>query len=165
MRDELVEVLVKCKTNIGLKALQVLAYVLCGVCVLGSMVGFGMVALLFAIVFGIAGYLSGMYSKVEYEYTYCNKEMDVDVIYSQIKRKHKTTFDLTKMEALVRVNSDKMKEFERREFKVMKYHTGRKENEDKVYALIYDGTTKVLMEPDERLLEAINYMFPRKVFN
>lgn len=164
MREDFVETLVKRKTNLGLSALMIFLYIICGVCVLLALVGGGLPALFIAIIAGISAYISGHYSKVEFEYSYCNKELDVDAIYAQTTRRHQVTLDLSKMEALVRVNSAKMKEFANRQCKTVNYASGEKKNADAVYALFYDGTTKYLIEPDDELLDAIKYMYARKVF-
>ena len=165
MRDELVEVLVKCKPKTGLAILRILCFVLCAICVLlGTAVMGGWLFFIAAVVFGLAGYFAGLFSQVEYEYTYCDKEIEIDAIYSQTNRKHITTLELGKMEAFVRVKGDRMSEYANRQFVVRDYSSHDKENADKVYALIYDGSLKILMEPDERLIGAVSYIAPRKVF-
>ena len=163
MREEIVEILVKCKTRIGLAVLRIVCFVLCAICILLALQG-GIVFFIAGCALGIAGYYAGSYSQVEYEYTFCEKEIDIDAIYSQSRRTHIITLDLTKMEALVSVKSDKMKEFENRQLAVKDFTSHNKENSDEVYALIYDGGFKVLLEPTERLINAISYVSPRKIF-
>lgn len=163
MRDEIVEVLVKCKTNLGLRAFAIILFILCGLAAVLGMFGYGLVGFIAAIVFGIMGYFANSNSQVEYEYTYCDKELDIDAIYSQTKRKHITTLELGKMEALVRVGSGKMNEYSRRQCVTKDYSTKNKNTADNVYALFYDGNLKILIEPNERLLNAIAYIAPRKV--
>lgn len=164
MRDEIVEVLVKCKTNMGLRTLGIVLYILCGVAVVIALLGFGIVGYIAAIIFGVMGFFANSNSQVEYEYTYCDKELDIDAIYNQTKRKHVTTLELSKMEALVRVEGSRMNEYSRRQCITKDYSTKNKNTKDNVYALFYDGSIKVLIEPNERLLNAIAYVAPRKVF-
>lgn len=164
MREDLVEVMVKRKTSLGLSALMVLFYIICGGCLLLLVLGLGAAALFFAIIFGIVGFICGHYSKVEYEYTYCNKELDVDAIYQQTTRRSQMSLDLSKMEALVRVEGSKMKEYSNRNCKVLNYTSKKKENKKDVYALFYDGQLEILIEPGDKLLDAISYLYPRKVF-
>lgn len=164
MRDEIVEVLVKCKTNIALRALGILLYILCAAAAVLAMLGYGLLGFTAAVIFGIMGYFATTNSQVEYEYTYCDKELDIDAIYSQSKRKHITTLELGKMEVLVRVEGSKMNEYARRQCATKDYSTKNKNTKDNVYALFYDGNVKVLIEPNERLLNAISYSSPRKVF-
>jgi len=164
MREELVETLVKCKKNIGLTILMMLLYVLCGLTVL---IGLGFGQFLIILVGGVLGFLGwfvGSRSQVEYEYTYCDKEIDIDIIYNQTNRKRITTLDMGKMEALVRVNSSKMGEFKNRQLVTKDYSSKRAENAEEVYALIYEGGTMYLIEPGERLLNALSYVCPRKIF-
>lgn len=164
MREELVEVLVKCKKNILLTVGMLLLYIICGLVALYGLFTGNMIVVLVGVAIGFGGYALGSKSSVEYEYTYCSKEIDVDVIYSQIKRKKVTTIDLSKMEALVRVNSSKMNEFNNRQFIVKDFSSKKADHADEVYALIYDDNIKYLIEPGERMLNAISYVCPRKIF-
>lgn len=164
MRDEIVEVLVKCKTNFALSVAKVLLYVLCAVAVVLGMLSGAFALILLAAVFGGAGYFAGVYSQVEYEYVYCDKELDIDVIYSQSKRKNVMNIDLGKMEAFVRTSSAKMDNFNGRQFAAVKdFSTKNKETANDVFALIYDGNLKILIEPNEKLINAIYYVAPSKV--
>lgn len=165
MRDEIVEVLVKVKNNIGLSALKIVCYVLCAVAIVYAMIGGGLIGLVAAVICGGAGYVAGTYSQVEYEYVYCNKEIDIDAIYCQSKRKSVMNIDLGKMEAFVRVKSAKMDNYNGRQFAVVKdFTTQNAENADNVFALLYDGNVKILMEPNDKLIDAIYYVAPHKVF-
>lgn len=164
MKEDIVEVLVPCKQRTGLIILRFLFYLLAAAAAFLWFMGAGFVAFLIAAALGIAGYYVGTFSFVEYEYAYCDKEIDIDVIYCQQKRKHLLTLDTGKIEAIVRVGGSKMKEYENRQQVVKKYDSGKKENADKVYALMYDGTTEILMEPGERLLNTLSYVCPRKIY-
>ena len=60
MRDELVEVLVKCKPKTGLAILRILCFVLCAICVLlGTAVMGGWLFFIAAVVFGLFMTLTG----------------------------------------------------------------------------------------------------------
>jgi len=165
VRDEIIEVLVKCKTKIGLSILKVVLFILCGLAIVATLIGLGgFVGFIVAVLLGGAGYLAGVYSQVEYEYVYCNKEIDIDVIYNQSKRKSVMNIDLTKMEAFVRVTGPKMADYEGRQFAMVKdFSTHDPANANNVFALIYDGNTKILIEPNNKLLDAIYYVAPHKV--
>lgn len=164
MREEFVEVLVKCKKSIGLAILMVVLYTICALAVLGGLLFGSFITLIVGAVIGFCGYLAGSKSSIEYEYTFCNKEIDVDIIYSQTKRKHVTTLDLGKMEALVRVNGDKYGEYKNRQFASRDFSSRNADNADGVYAMIFEGNVMYLIEPGERLLNALSYVCPRKIF-
>lgn len=166
MRDEIVEVMVKCKTNIGLMILRIILFVLCALSVLlsSAMRSGGILLFILAVILGAAGYFAGSYSQVEYEYGYCEKEIDIDAIYSQSRRKHIMTLQLDKMEAIVRVNGDKWGEFKNRTVVTKDFTSHDKANADKVYAIFYDSGLKILIEPGDKLLDVIGYFSPRKIF-
>lgn len=164
MREEFVEVLVKCKKNVGLAILSILLYALCAVTVLGGFAFGSFIAVLVGGVLGFCGALAGSKSSVEYEYTYCDKEIDVDVIYSQQKRKRVITLDVSKMEALVCMKADKFGEYKNRQFVTKDFSSKRAENLDNAYAMIYEGNIMYILEPGERLLNALSYVCPRKIF-
>lgn len=164
MRDEIVEVLVKCKPKVGLIVAKFVLYIICALGIVFGMIGGGIIGLAIAVVFGGAGYYIGSLSQVEYEYVYCDKNLDIDVIYSQSKRKSLMSLELGKMEALVRVEGNKMREFASRKCVVKDFSTGNKDTKKDVYALFYDGNLQILLEPNERLLGAISYVAPRKIF-
>ena len=164
MREEIVEVMVQCKPRIGLIVAKFVLYIICALGIVFAMIGGGLLGLIIAVVFGGAGYYVGSISQVEYEYVYCDKSLDIDVIYSQAKRKSLLSLDLGKMEALVRVEGNKMREYANRRCVIKDYSTGNKETKKDVYALFYDGNLEILIEPNERLLNAISYVAPRKIF-
>lgn len=164
MREEFVEVLVKCKKNIGLAFAMILLYTLCALAVLGGLAFGSFIAIIVGAVLGFCGYLAGSKSSIEYEYTYCDKEIDIDVIYSQQKRKSVMTLDIGKMEALVRMNGDKFGEYKNRQLLVKDFSSKKPENADAMYAMIYEGNIMYILEPGERLLNALSYVCPRKIF-
>lgn len=164
MRDEVIEVLIKSKNNGKMLALKFGMISLCIVAVIAAVTGVGSLAFVVAVIFGCIAYWASGRTRVEYEYTYFQKELQVDIIYNEETRKPVATYDLSKMEACVKVKSDKMGEYERRQLETKDYSSKMSENEGQVYAIIYDGKTKILFEPGEKLVKSLNYDFPRKVF-
>ncbi len=158
-----IEVMVGSKASTATKILKYVLYCLTAL----SLVGFlflGMLSLLLAIIFGVAAYFVGIRSAVEYEYSYMDKELDVDVIYSRQKRKHLDTFDLSKMEVLAPVSSYHLDEFKNRTYKVCDYSSKKESNRSKQYVLYYSDGKKLIFEPTQEMISAITYIAPRKVF-
>lgn len=164
MREEIVEVLVKVKRNMLCVLGMIFMYILCGLAVFVGLFIFGFIGVLVGIVLGFIGYLIGQRASSEYEYTYCGKEIDVDIIYNAEKRKKVTTIDLEKLEAMVRVEGSKMGEFKNRQVVVNDFSSKKPENSGEVYALFCEGNMEYLIEPGERLLNALSYVCPRKIF-
>ena len=163
MNDAVIEVLVDQKVPVGKKVLQIVLIAMTVVLVLGSLFG-GIFALLFAVVTGVAAYFVGMRTKIEYEYIYFNKELDIDVIYSMQKRKRVVTYDLTQLEMLAPANSYHLDDFRNRNYKVRDFSSLKEENNSNVYVMYIAGTDKVIFEPTPQMFKTIGNFSPRKVF-
>lgn len=164
MREEFVEVLVKVKRNMLYSFGMIFLYILCGLVFLFGMLGGGFLPMLIGVVIGFFGYIVGSKSSIEYEYSFCGKEIDVDIIYNATKRKKLLTIDLNKLEAMVRVQGSKMGEYKNRQVVVKDFSSKKPEQEGDVYALFMEGNIEYLMEPGDRLLNALSYVCPRKIF-
>lgn len=162
-RDTFVEVLVDGKPPIFLNIFKYVLYMFTTIFVIGY-VAFGMLSILAAVACGVGAYFVGIRSQVEYEYSYMDKELDVDAIYSKQKRKHLVTFDLGKMEVLAPINSYHLDEYKNRTYQVCDYSSGMSGEQDKRYVMYYSGEKKVIFEPTAEMVEAIMYVAPRKVF-
>lgn len=163
MNDAVIEVLVDKKVSPMMKFAQVMLIVMTVLFVLASFI-FGLVALIPGIVFGVLSYFVGLRTKVEYEYAYFDKELDVDVIYSMQKRKKVATFDITKLEVLAPAKSYHLDEFKNRTVKTYDFSSNKEENQGEVYVMYLNGSDKVIFEPTEKMVQAIYNVAPRKVF-
>ena len=161
--NERIEVMVRKKTPIGMKVGQYVLVILTVFLFLFSLF-LGIFGLLFAVAAGVGAYFIGMRSMIEYEYTYFDKELDVDVIYSMQKRKHLKTYDLTQLEVLAPVGSYHLDSFKNREIKARDFSTHLPENERNVYVMYVGGNDKVIFEPTPELIKTIANIAPRKVF-
>ncbi len=163
MRDTFIELLIERKSNALLHIAKYILYILTAIFVIGYVV-VGFLSILIAIVFGIAGYFISQRADVEYEYSFVEKELDIDVIYAKQKRKHLETFDLSKMEMMAPIHSYHLDQFRNRNDKLCDYSSGIDNEEHKLYAMYYAGEKKVILEPNQELIDAIAYIAPRKVF-
>lgn len=162
--NERIEVMVKKKTSISMKlaqyalvALTVFFFLLCPILL-------GIFGLILAILTGVVAYFVKMRSVIEYEYTYFDKEMDVDVIYSMQKRKHLKTYDLSKLEVLAPKGSYHLDSFRNRQLKATDFSTHISDNDKNVYEMYIGGSDKVIFEPTPELVKIIANIAPRKVF-
>lgn len=164
--NEHVEQLVPVKSNAGLNLLKILLWVITVLFALLGLVGiFGFLPIILAIATGAGAYYAGLRVDTEYEYTLTDKEIDIDVIYSKQKRKHITTINLTKLEIMAKADSHRLDGINGRQLKTEDYSSKDEANKGKVFVLVYDGTRKLYIEPDERLFKAIHNCAPHKVFN
>lgn len=162
MGETYIEYMIARKNSIIPTILKVVLGVICAGSLILGMMGAGLfysVALLGALGLYFVFYLTG----VEYEYLYVDKTLYVDKIISKRKRKRVGNFDLERMEYFAPEGHDNLKEYSGRSMDVKDFSSGYAQNADKRYILIYDGQKKVILEPSEKMLEAIYLISPRKV--
>ena len=121
--------------------------------------------LIVGIVFG-TGFLFNKFSR-EYEYILTNNELDIDVIYNRNARKRVMTIDMKKINVMASINDERhTNEINRQGMKVI--NSSDNENGDNTYAIITDsekhGLCKVLITPNDTLLEELYRQAPNKVF-
>ncbi len=122
--------------------------------------------LLAVVILGVATFFLLPAFDLEYEYLLVNRELDIDKIYSRKKRKQEAQFQLEEMELFAPLNSRRMEHYNSNtHLKIRDYSSGA--DGAGVYAMIIrDGqeACKVLLEPDEQMLDALSRIFPNKVF-
>ena len=103
-------------------------------------------------------------SYVEYEYTFNNGDIDVDIIYDQNKRKRVYNFDVKEVELLALADSDEARQFSTRKGKVYKFYPST--SQEKIYvAMVNKGgkKSKVLFVPNEKFIGLCFKYNPRAV--
>jgi len=124
----------------------------------------GLFMALSAVATGFITYFLGLRINTEYEYSYFNKELEIDVIYSKQKRKHLATYNLNRLEAFGPVGHYKLDEFKNMIKRLAVYTSGKEENKEKVYSMIFSDGVRLDIEPTDELIDAIARFAPRKVF-
>ena len=163
MSDSYVECLVKAKQPTWAKILKVL---LIALTVLSCLVMFVFIIFLpVALAAGVGAYFLNMYTDLEYEYLYLDKELSVDKIMAKSKRKRVGTYSLDRMEVFAPVYSYHLDNFKNRQVKEKDYSIGEVLQPDGRYAMDYEGGEKILLSPNEELVKVLKNMAPRKVFS
>ena len=164
MSDTYVECLVKAKASMlgkFCKVLLVMLAVVCGILAFGTM---NIVLLLITVAAGVGAYFVGMYTDVEYEYLYLDKELVVDKVLGKSKRKRVATYQLDRVEILAPVKSYHLDNYRNRNVKVKDYSIGEELQPDKRFAMYYEGGEKILLSPSEELIKVMKSVAPRKIF-
>ncbi len=162
MNETYVEWLVKKKTPSYMTFLKILTIML-AVCFI--VVGFViMPALLIGLVFGVAAYFIYMNADLEYEYLYVDKELTIDKVMAKSKRKRVASFELDKMEIVAPIKSWHLDNYKNRNDKLVDYSSGEEKQPDRRYVFYYEGKQKVIFEPNEEMIKAMQMVAPRKVF-
>ena len=136
-----------------------------GVLVWGAFLLFpinGMITLVYIGIHGILIHYFWNNYKVEYEYVFCDGQIDFDYIIDGKKRKHKLRVQLEDAVYLAKPDNENI-------VNNQKVHTTLKyisNNESgNIYALIVkkqDKILKILFEPNPKMLKAMKYKLPKK---
>lgn len=157
------ELLILRKENIRDKVLGITMVVLAAVSAIGAF--FNLFSLIGIPVFGILSYV--VYFRkmtVEYEYVYMDKELRIDRIYNQSKRKRVDTLDLNKMEILAKADSNLLDSYSNRSVEVSDYSTNSEDTEElSTYEMYYDGKRKLILSLDRQMIDMMKITLSYKM--
>ncbi len=162
MSEIYVECLVKKKTNVGMRFLRILTMMLAVAFILVGLLDIR--ALIVGALAGVAAYFVYLNADLEYEYLYLDKELTVDKIMAKTRRKRVGKYDLNKMEVFAPINSYHLDNFKNRTVKTVDYSTGEEKKPETRYVMFYDSGERVVLEPNQEMVKAIQNIAPRKVF-
>ena len=166
MSESYVECLVKAKGSVGLLILRYVLYALVVVFLFLGISGFGFLATVLAIASGVGGYLVGQYGQIEYEYLYLDRELTVDKVIAQSKRKRVATYSMEKVEIMAPIRSYRLDNHgSANRSKVLDYSIGREEQPDRRYVIYYEGNVKLVISPSVEMVRAMKDANPREVFS
>ena len=102
---------------------------------------------------------------VEYEYVYCDGQIDFDRISGKAKRKRMLRIDMEQVEIVAPETSHALDSYRNNtNYKLKNYSSLRKEAKPyAIYTASGDSRYKILFEPSEKMLECMKYKAPRKV--
>ena len=163
MSDAYVECLVKAKRPIWAKVVQVLLIILTVILALGMFIIPYMLPA--AAITGVGAYLVKLFTDLEYEYLYLDKEIVVDKIMSKTMRKRVATYGLDRIEIMAPVKSAHLDGYKNRQVKVRDYSIRQVQQPDLRYAMFYEGGEKILLSPSEEMIKVLRNVAPRKVYN
>ena len=162
MNEAYYEIMVAKKTSPMVKVAQIITALMCGLFALTMFMGL-IWGIILAAAFGVACYFISLYSSVEYEYLYVDKELQIDCILAKSKRKKRETLDLNELVILAPVRSHELDRYRNGNYKKADYSSGEEANEQKKYMLIVNDK-QIIFEPTEELVKTIHMFAPRKVF-
>ena len=122
-------------------------------------------AFLLAIAAGAGAYVLHLFSDLEYEYLYLDRELVVDKVMAKTRRKRVGTYSLDRIEILAPIKSYHLDNYRNRTAKAKDYSIGEELKPDRRYVMYYEGGEKVLLSPSEELVKTMRNVAPRKIFN
>ena len=166
MSDTYVECLVKAKTSMLGKFGRVFLTTLTVIFVLAIFVlpPLMIFAFIGAVLCGVGAYIVRLFTDLEYEYLYLDKELAVDKIMAKTKRKRVATYPLDRIEILAPIKSYHLDNYKNRQAKVKDYSIGEELQPDRRYVMYYEGGEKIILSPSEEMIKVMRNVSPRKIF-
>ena len=168
MSDAYVECLVKAKPSILGKIVRAVLMTLMVICILAIFVlpPLMLFAFIGAVVFGVGAYFVRMFTDLEYEYLYLDKELVVDKIMAKTRRKRVATYQVDRIEVLAPIKSYHLDNYRNRQMNKEKdYSIGEELQPDRRYLLFYEGGEKIMLSPSEEMIKLMKNVAPRKIFS
>lgn len=163
MSETYVECLVARKPSLVLTFLKFFLIMMAVVMLLLGLTGY-VVPLILGIVAGVGAYFATMNANIEYEYLYVDKEVSIDKVLAKSRRKKAGTYSVEQMEILAPLNSHRLDSYKNRDAKTVDFSSGIAAQPERRYMMVCNGGTRVILEPNEALIKAIQTVAPRKVF-
>ena len=164
MSETYVELLVARKPSVLMRFLKMLLIMLT---VVFALIGFltpFVVGMLIAIVLGGCAYFAHMNAEIEYEYLYLDRELSIDKVLAKSRRKKAGSYSLEQMEIFAPLNSHRLDSYKNRQMKTVDYSSGIDAQMERRYMMIWNGDTKIILEPNTEMVKAVQSIAPRKVF-
>lgn len=109
-------------------------------------------------------YFVFLWTDIEYEYLYLDKEIIVDKVMSKARRKRTAVIDVTKIEIMAPEDSAQLVHYKNRKVNVSDFSAGHYLPDQKLYAVYYEGNRKFLMNLDDEFADMVRMIVPKRVF-
>lgn len=164
MNETYVEWLIKGKASMKAKLLKLLLIVLTVIVGGWGLLTANIIFVIIGVVCGVCAYIANMHVDIEYEYLYLDRELTVDKVMAQTKRKKMATYKIDKIEILAPIKSYRLDNYKNANVTVKDYSIGEELKPDLRYVMFYEGGEKVILSPSEEMVKVIKNVAPRKVF-
>lgn len=155
------EFLVKGKPNTKAKVLKVVFVILAILSLAGALLLGNTILFILVIIFGAGTYFASLYTEVEYEYLYLEKELSIDKVFNKERRKHVETLSLDKALVFAPEKSSKLDNYGKVEGKITDYSCPEEKNGLKKFVMFYEGNRKILFSLDEEMVKLLKNKCPR----
>lgn len=116
------------------------------------------------VAFGVLTYFVFQWTDIEYEYLYLDKEITVDKVMAQARRKRVVVIDVNKIEVMAPENSEQLAYYKNRQVQTTDLSAGHDLPGQQLYAVYYEGSRKFFMNLDDDFVNTVKLVAPRRVF-
>jgi hypothetical protein len=164
MSETYVECLVKGKPSTAAKIFKVVLIIILVILILAMFTFLGSIGLFLAIVVGAGLYFVNLYTDIEYEYLYLDKEISVDRVLGKSNRKRMAAYSLDRVEIIAPLKSYHLDGYRNRQVKTSDFSSSDDAKNGGGYAIYYEGGEKIIFSPNDEMMKALKNVAPRKVF-
>lgn len=124
------------------------------------------ILLIAAVALGTACYIIIPRTDLEYEYLFVNGELDIDKVIAKSKRKKVMSVDMEEVDLVAPEKSHRMDYYNgNTRMKTLDYSSGNPEHKRLAMIARHENeTVRIIIEPDEKMAQAIKNSSPGKVF-
>ncbi|MCL2363132.1 MAG: DUF6106 family protein [Defluviitaleaceae bacterium] len=163
MGDVFKEQIIKRKPSVRDIALRALIVVVTVIIVIVALIMLASIGVLIAFAIGFGAYYLMSFFNVEYEYIFTNGDLDIDVIYSKSRRKRLFSGNVKSFDIMCHLE-DKMRigEFSGAQA-MLDYSSGTPSENTYAFLALHNGKrTKIIIEPNEKMLKAFSGVMSRQ---
>jgi hypothetical protein len=165
MSETYVECLVKGKPSTAAKIFKVvLIIILAALIVVTFLTPYGSISIFIAIVVGAVLYFVNLYTDIEYEYLYLDREITVDRILCKSSRKRVACYNVDRVEIIAPLKSYHLDDYRNRQVKTTDFSAADDVKNGGGCAIYYEGGERILFSPNDEMMKALKNVAPRKVF-
>ena len=124
----------------------------------------GIPGLLLAALAAIGAYFAYLNASIEYEYLYVDKEISIDKVLAKSRRKKAASYSLEQMEIFAPLNSHRLDSYKNRQMKTIDYSSGIAAQPERRYMMIWNGDTKLILEPNAEMVSKLREIYPGRDF-
>ncbi len=163
MNDTYVEILVKKPEQ---KLFEMLSGLLMGVGIICIMIGLATNVLITisGLLLELIAYLLKLNCKIEYEYLYLDKELSIDMIKNQAKRKKLVKYSVSTLQVMAPSDSARLEQYAQQKVKDFSAETEGFTSYDAIFEG-KEGLERVLLNANEEYLNAMRMCAPRAIFH
>lgn len=162
MNDTYVEQIIEWTPTKKARAVKALLILLCVCSLIMFFLPLGFLIVLAVIVLTVL--VTRDYNR-EYEYSFVEGELDVDKIVCKSSRRRCGSFDFRKLEMMAPLGSQEDMRYSHNKYKEYDYSSGDTDHAKYVAYVMKDNeTVRLIFEPNEEMIHAINYIARGKVF-
>jgi len=113
---------------------------------------------------GVLTYFVFLWTDIEYEYLYLDKEITIDKVMAKSRRKRVVVLDVNKIEIMAPEGSNQLQYYQTRQVKTMDLSVGHDLPGQKLYVVYYEGSRMFFLNLDEDFVKTVKMVAPRHVF-